>query len=597
MPRINAQSPDGRTLPGGRASSGARPTAVSPASSKPDTTLARYQMLARRTRDFFLFLRRSDLKIVEVNDAAIAGYGYRKSELLEMTFVDLYASATDADHANALATMDATGSVFFETNHQRKNGKSFPVDVSAQTAMLGDEEIVLAVVRDVSERKSAESRLEYLAQCDSLTGLANRASTVEKLQHAVADARRRGSMCGVLFLDIDRFKNVNDTLGHNEGDKLLTLVAERLRQNTQRTDQIGRLGGDEFVIVTTDVYRTDDVASVARKILDALERPFAIGDHELRVTASIGISAYPVDAENGETLIRNAHTAMYQAKGTGRNNFQFFTPDMRERIMRRLGLENELRLALQREDFYLEYQPVINMTSGIIVGAETLLRWKHPLTGEYSPDEFVPLAEDTGLIVPIGAWVLESACKQSNVWQLAGCSPLRITVNVSARQLLEPDFLAEVASFLRAAHMRPSSLELELTETALMADVERAASVLYQLRGMGVRISIDDFGTGYSSLGYVKRLPIDILKIDRSFIRELDVDPASQAITAAIITLAHSLKVRVIAEGVETAAQYRVLRRLSCDEMQGYFFSAPVSANDFRHLFKRGFVDIVSRAR
>jgi len=562
-----------------------------------DTSLARYQLLSQRSRDIFLFVRRGDLRILEVNDAALAAYGYEQNELLGMSLVDLYAAGSEYDHNAALDSIDIVGGTFFEAVHRRKDGTTFTVEASAQSATLGGERIVLAVVRDISAQRAAESRLAYLAQHDSLTGLANRALTVDHLNQAIASAKSTGTICAVLFIGMDRFNTVNNALGHSAGDEFLKAVAERLRQNARQADAVGRLDGDEFIVVLTDLCRTDDATAVARKISASLSSPALMDDCDVEVTASIGTSAFPVDGSDAETLIRNAGAAMYHVKNSGGDSVEVFTSEMLAQEESRLGLESALRQALRQQEFHLEYQPVINMASGVIVGAEALLRWRHTLAGMHPPDDFVPLAEELGLIGPIGDWVLDAACAQSLAWRKAGRPAIRMTVNVSTCQVLEARFVDDLVATMRRYEMDPSNLELELTETAIMKDVDRAASVLFRLRALGVRISIDDFGTGYSSLGYLKRLPIDTLKIDRSFIRELDVDPASQAITAAVITVAHNLKLRVIAEGVETAAQYRVLRRLSCDEMQGYFFSRPVLPAEFQRLFNDKFAEIVSQAR
>ena len=430
-------------------------------------------------------------------------------------------------------------------------------------------------------RKQAEERIRHLAHYDELTGLANRSMFSQRLSHALAQARRNGMQLAVLFIDLDRFKNINDTLGHEAGDSVLKEVAERLQGCLRESDTVGRLGGDEFVVLLEGIPQSMHCAEVAQKILTAVARPFALDTQEFHLTASIGISTYPADSEDVQSLLKNADIAMYRAKELGKNNFQFYSAQMNIHTLERLALESSLRGALERNEFLLHYQPKVDIRSGRIIGMEALVRWQHPTKGLIPPMQFIPLAEETGLIVPIGEWVLRTACARNKSWQEQGLPPLRIAVNLSARQFTHENLLQDVARVLNETGLDAAFLELEITESMVMHDPEHAIELLNKLKAMGISISIDDFGTGYSSLSYLKRFPIDSVKIDRSFIRDLPLDGDDAAITQAIIAMAHGLKLKVIAEGVETGEQLSFLRAHKCDEMQGYYFSKPLPEHEF----------------
>jgi diguanylate cyclase (GGDEF)-like protein/PAS domain S-box-containing protein len=431
------------------------------------------------------------------------------------------------------------------------------------------------------ERRDAEDRLSHLARYDALTGLPNRRLFQDRLVQAMAQARRNDWLMAVLFIDLDRFKLVNDTLGHAVGDKLLVEAAARLNTCVRTSDTVGRLGGDEFAAILSDLARPGDAGIVAQKIVEALARPFqlALGtsNHETFVSASIGITVFPNDGDEAGALIMNADAAMYRAKDQGRNNYQYFTPEMNERAIARVQLENQLRRALEKEELLLEYQPRIDLRSGAICGFEALLRWRHPERGIIAPGEFIPALEDMGLIVPVGEWVMQRACRQMVEWQKAGVSVPPVAVNLSARQFQQKDLEASVSRILRDTGIDPALLQVEITESLLMQDPEGAARTLRGLRDSGVKLSVDDFGTGYSSLSYLKRFPIHALKIDRGFVRDIASDPDDAAIARAIINLAHSLGLSVVAEGVETAEQLGFLVAHGCDEMQGFYFSPAVS--------------------
>jgi diguanylate cyclase (GGDEF)-like protein/PAS domain S-box-containing protein len=434
------------------------------------------------------------------------------------------------------------------------------------------------VARDVTSQVLAEQRIQYMATHDGLTGLANRPMFSQMLNHAIESARRYRRRFAVLFIDLDRFKFINDTLGHEAGDILLQEMAKRLTHTLRASDIIARFGGDEFVVLLSEIKDVPEVAGVANKILDALILPVRVADQEWRVTASIGISTFPDDAQDEQSLMKNADMAMYLAKSEGKNNYQFYSQEIRIEARERLILENNLRRAQEQSEFFLHYQPKVDLETSAITGVEALLRWHNPELGAVSPAKFIPLAEETGLIVPIGRWVLRTACAQGVSWQRQGLPDIPIAVNLSARQFADENLLAEITAALVDSGMSPALLELEITEGMVMQNPERTVQKLDRIREMGVRLAIDDFGTGYSSLAHLKRFPIDTLKVDRSFISDIPHDAEDVAITGAIIAMGKSLDLLVVAEGVETQAQMDFLREHQCDQMQGYFFSKPVSA-------------------
>ncbi|RJF99239.1 EAL domain-containing protein [Noviherbaspirillum saxi] len=464
-----------------------------------------------------------------------------------------------------------------------KDGRMFWADaymapVREETGVVNHYVVTL---NDITATKRYQAELEFQANRDTLTGLANRNLLQDRLRQASAYAARYGHPVWVLFFNLDRFKFVNDTLGHHAGDQLLKVVADRLRAAVRETDTIARLSGDEFVLVLPE--RTEEHLSpaVVRRIMDSVAEPIVMESYEFVMSSSVGIAVCPSDGGDAETLIKHAGIAMYRAKETGRNNFQFYTSAMNERAMERLRIESDLRNALERNEFALHYQPQLDLKTGRLIGAEALIRWHHPVLGTVPPGRFIELAEEIGLIVPIGVWVLRTACRQSMAWQRAGMGPLRIAVNLSARQFYQQDLVATIRDILAETGLEPQLLELELTESMMMNDVEVAVDILRNLKAIGVQLSIDDFGTGYSSLSYLKRFPIDLLKIDQSFVRDITLDPDDAAIVLSIISLAHSLRLQVIAEGVETEAQLAYLQRHGCDYMQGYYFSRPLPTTEF----------------
>ena len=454
-----------------------------------------------------------------------------------------------------------------------------------------DSESLSRSIRYAIHRHKMEAAMEqarrlenHLAFHDGLTGLPNRKLLLDRLHQALARARRQGCHVAVLFLDLDRFKSVNDNLGHAMGDLLLDAVADRLTRCIRQADTAARLGGDEFVIVLGEIEQQHGPATVAQKILTDVAKPFSLDGHELLVTASVGISLSPHDGDAPETLIQNADAAMYRAKEQGGSRYQFYLPAMNARALERMRLEKDLRRAIERQELQAYYQPQTDMRTGQITGFEALLRWRHHDLGLLPARDFIPLAEETGLIVPIGEWILHAACAQSEAWRDAGGANGRMSVNLSARQFRHGDLTATVAWALREACLGPDCLALEITESSAMHDADHILATLHEVKRMGVQLAIDDFGTGYSSLSYLRRFPLDILKIDQSFVRNITASPDGVAITRAIIDMAHSLQLKAIAEGVETVEQQELLQSLGCDEQQGYLFSRPLPADEATRL-------------
>ncbi len=430
------------------------------------------------------------------------------------------------------------------------------------------------------ERNAAKVAL-LAANYDSLTQLPNRTLFVERLSHALSRGRRDNSRVAVLFVDLDHFKKVNDTLGHTAGDKLLQEAARRLTACMRETDTVARFGGDEFTVILPDLQDAHNTKLVARKILECLAEPFVIDGAEIFVTGTLGITVFPDDGEDTETLLKNADTAMYKGKGEGRNTFRFFTAKMNAEALEYLELENALRHAIKHEQFILDYQPIIDLKTGRVTSAEALLRWNHPERGLVAPNEFVSLAEETGMIVPIGEWVLRTACEQMNVWRNVGLSSVHLSVNVSARQSRDAAFKDMIKGVLKETGADPKSITLEITESLFMEDEDNALTFLREFRDMGINLSLDDFGTGYSSVSYLKRFPVNILKIDRSFVVDIGKDTESRGLVEAIIAMAHSQNMKVIAEGAETEEQVEFLRSRQCDEVQGFYFSHPLPPEEF----------------
>ena len=486
------------------------------------------------------------------------------------------------------ASILSSGSWQGEICNRRKNGELYNewLTISSVRDDQGKVTHYVGVFTDISRRKKAEEKIRHMAYYDGLTDLPNRALFRERLNQAINHAGEGRRPMAVLLVDLDRVKLINDTLGHDVGDRLLKAVAGRLSSCLREEDMVARLGGDEFMILLADLPASQGAAHVAKKILEALKPPFHIDEHELFVTASVGVSLYPEDGADADTLLKNADTAMYRAKGRGRNTFQIFTQAMKTEMSEQHALANSLRRALERDEFFLHYQPQVSILTGELIGMEALLRWNHPELGAIAPDQFIRWAEDTGLIIPLGEWVLRKACQQNRLWQKAGYRPLTVAVNLSARQFQQPDIVETISSILDQTGLRPSSLELEITESVVMESSGPGLETPHELKALGVQFSIDDFGIGYSSLSYLKRFPVDTLKMDRSFVCDVATDPSDAAIASAVVALGHGLKLKVLAEGVETQGQLAFLKTLQCDKMQGYLFSKPLPAEAFESLLR-----------
>ena len=501
----------------------------------------------------------------------------------------------------SLAPFEMTHRGFQEANESlRYLNETLERRIDEQTAELRAREQTLArrareltaanveLQREGAERMRSEEQLAYTAQYDHLTGLANRALFKDRLEQSLFRTERSGNLMALMCLDLNHFKAVNDSLGHGAGDLLLKEVAERLESSVRKSDTVARMGGDEFSIILDDFAEAQYIAPRAQKVIDYLAQPYVLDGHEVFVTTSVGIAVYP--SSSRESLIADADNAMYSAKKQGNDAYLFHTPEMNALARERLNTESKLRRALDQEEFLVYYQPKVDLTTGMIVGAEALLRWQDPEGGLISPGKFIPVLEDIGMIGRVGEWVMTTACRQGKAWQRDGFPPLRMAVNISARQFGQQSLIDTVAGALSETGFDPNRLELEVTESLLMEDIESNSRLLSELKTYvgGLQVSIDDFGTGYSSLYYLKTLPIDVLKIDKSFIRDITTDPDDAAITAAIINLAHDLNLKVVAEGVETEGQLAYLRGKACDEAQGYYFSYPLPSNEFTRLLERG---------
>ncbi len=517
---------------------------------------------------------------LSVNEAAVNHYGYTQDEFLRMNVRDIWAPGDQTQYEESLRERSHEQTLHLQRQHRTKDGRIVDVEITAQPFMQGGRPVWLTLVNDITGRKQAEERLMHMAHYDVLTDLPNRVLFYDRLKQALAQAKRNQWITGVMFMDVDRFKNINDTLGHAVGDLLLQQVSERLVRSVRSGDTVGRLGGDEFAIVLSNLSSAQDASLVAQKIMANFNEPFKLEGAEVFVTASIGITLYPEDSTEQDALIKNADAAMYKAKEAGRNSYQFYTPEMNARGLALLNLEGSLRHALERDEFMLHYQPKASVADGEITGFEALLRWNHPERGLVSPAEFIPVLEETGLIVPAGAWVLNAVCLQIKQWEHAGVRQMPVAVNLSARQFLTRDLGTTIKGILDEHRVDPRLLELEITESSLMVNPEEAARTLGYLKSLGVKLSIDDFGTGYSSLGYLKRFPLDALKVDGSFVRDITTNPDDATITRAVISMAHSLGLKVIAEGVETEPQLAFLAEHGCNEIQGYYFARPMPAEE-----------------
>jgi diguanylate cyclase (GGDEF)-like protein/PAS domain S-box-containing protein len=530
----------------------------------------------------------ADGRIETCNAAACRIFGYPESELLGRPFASLLVGSGESfdPYLAVPALAGVRQEDLLEMTGIRQNGDTFPVELSLSTIALHGEPTLIVTVRDITARKATERLILHNATHDALTNLPNRVLFDERLRAAVEQAEASGEVFAVLFFDLDRFKMVNDSLGHSVGDALLIAVGQRLSAAVGVRDIVARMGGDEFILILRHLRRGEDLIRPAQAILEAIRPPFHVHGHELHITASIGISLYPDDEQCPEQLLKLADVALYRAKAAGRNRAQLVKPTMNASIIQQMMLEGQLRRAIEQDQLALVFQPQVNLASGKVVGVEALVRWQHPEMGLVPPEQFVPLAEETGLIEPLGLWVLKTACAQHRRWREAGVADLRLAVNVSARQLQRGRLDKKVFQACRESGMDPKLLELELTESVLMQEGE-SSLVLERLTASGISLALDDFGTGYASLSYLRRFPIDRLKIDRSFVRDLDSAAGDGALACAVIHMAHALGLDVIAEGVETLEQIQVLRRFRCDEVQGFLIGKPMLGEQILSLVKQ----------
>jgi diguanylate cyclase (GGDEF)-like protein/PAS domain S-box-containing protein len=526
-----------------------------------------------------------------VNPAYEHTTGYSRAEMVGQTPSIIKSGRHDEQFYQTLWRTILAGEVYRNVMVNRRKDGSLYYEEKTITPLKNERgEIThfISTGKDITERMQAQEHLQYLAHHDDLTRLPNRVLFMDRLDQALIRAHFHHRILAVLFLDLDHFKNINDTLGHNVGDRFLETTAQRLADCVREGDTVARLGGDEFAVLLEDIAQLEDISLVARKVLAAFDAAFTVEGHELFITTSIGVSLYPNDGADGHTLLKHADAAMYKAKELGRNNFQYYSADMSARAFERLTLETHLRHALEREEFVLYYQPQVDVTQDRIVGVEALIRWRHPEFGLLAPQQFITLAEDTGLIVPIGEWVARGACEQAREWRALGLGDIRVAVNLSARQFNEPDFVDRMVRLVADSLMEAGMLELELTEGTVMKNAPQTVEKLRALSNLGVRFAIDDFGTGYSSLSYLSRFPIHTLKIDRQFVQNAPRDANDTEIVKTIIAMARSLKLAVVAEGVEEASQRAFLRDQGCDVMQGYLFCHPLPVEELTELLRSG---------
>ena len=540
----------------------------------------RYRAVIEQISEGIFLVDAASKQITEANAAYCILLGYTSAEILQLTLYDVVALDRQTIECELTHILANRVDSVVESVHRRKDASLVSVEVGVNLIYYGGKEVLCFTVRDITERKRSEEMLQHYAYHDLLTDLPNRMLFNKRLSNFLADAQRKQHLMAVMFLDLDRFKNINDTLGHAVGDQLLQAVAERLKCCLRSGDTVARWGGDEFTVLLPEVRSLEYAARAGQRILDALKQPFEVKGHQLHISGSIGVAVYPQDGKDADTLVKHADAALYRSKEQGRSQYQFYSPTMTSRVSNVLKLENYLHQALERQEFLLYYQPQININTGKIFGMEALLRWQNPELGFISPGAFIPLAEETNLIVPIGDWVLRKACAQTKAWQAAGLPPIRMGINLSPQQFQQSNLPVLVEKTLRQTGLDPQWLELEITETTIMQDVDFARQILDQLKEMGVHISMDDFGTGYSSLSYLKQFPFHTLKIDQSFVRELQDTPQDLAIISAIVALGGGFNLSIIAEGVETKEQAKLLRCMQCEQMQGYWFSRPLKLED-----------------
>jgi len=552
------------------------------------TVISRFDNLTRYSNDIIV-LCNEEGTIIDANKQALEAYGQPIEELRQKKLRAM-CDMGENECSMLWQQLEKKQEISFDSLQFRRDGTTFPVEVTASWIEVGERKLLQAIIRDVTERKEAAQLLLHQAQHDPLTGLPNRTLITDRLQQAIYKSKRQHSQTALLFLDLDRFKNINDTLGHNVGDTILNTIAQRIKRTLREADTVARFGGDEFMVLVENIHNIADIANLAVKLIDTISQPMFVEQQEVYVTTSIGISIAPIDSDSTDQMIRFVETAMYRAKEMGRNNYQFYTSNMNAHTRERLALETSLRKALAKDEFVVYYQPQIELSTGKIVGSEALVRWQHPERGLVPPDDFIPIAEETGLITEIGLWVLEQACRQNLRWHEAGFTELSVAVNLSARQFIDRNLQRDIFDILLRTNFAPKYLELEITESLSMFDVNTSIAIMDSFSNKGISIAIDDFGTGYSSLSHLHLFPIDKLKIDRSFIDQLS-NNSNDLLVPTIIALSQQLKLKVIAEGVETEQQLEILRQLKCPLVQGYYFSKPVPAHEFSALLQNNTKD------
>ena len=552
---------------------------------------ARFRAALDITADAILLLDRDSMRFIDCNEATCRMLGYSRSDLQTLSPVDVGASSLtdlEAEYDKIIKGKKAFVSLkIVETQLRRKDGLLIPVEIQRDAMLSEGRWVMILVARDITERKQAESRLQQMAYYDQLTGLPNRHMFYESLKGAIIQAEKHQHTISLLNLNLHKFKEINESLGFAFGDFLLNRVGARLINNLRTRDIVGRLGNDEFGLILFNSPGSQGAATVARKILDVLKQPFNWDGREITISSNIGVTVYPNDALDAETMIVYADSALREAKRAGSDNFRYHTAEMNAKMLEKRNLHEALKKAILNEEFVLHYQPKVHIESGKWDSVEALIRWNRPRHGLVSPGQFIAALEETGMIVSVGIWVIKTVCRQIREWQNSGVGPFRIAINVSAKQFLQDDLVTVFSNAILENGIDPSFLEIEITESLLMVDAERAVRVLHELKQLGICLSIDDFGTGYSSLAYLKQFPVDKLKIDLSFIRDVTTDENDAAITMAIINLAHTLKLQVIAEGVETEEQLDFLKANNCDEFQGYYFSRPLPVPELIKLYLR----------
>lgn len=548
-----------------------------------------YKFLIQQASEAIFLVDAQSKQILEANPAYENLLGYTNQELLKLTLYDIVDVSRETLESELKQVSVDKPYLIAETQYCRKDGSSVAVEVNiSRTDEYDNKEILCFAARDISERKQSEEKLQYQAFHDALTGLPNRVQFTKTLSTAIANAKRQDELMAVMFLDLDSFKNVNDTLGHTIGDRLLQSLAQRLGACVREGDTIARWGGDEFTVLLPRIRSTDDTIRLAQRIFDALKKPFEIDQHQLSIKISIGIAVYPQDGQDAETLLKNADAALYRTKDLGRNHYQFYNPSLTSDASLLMKIETLLHQALERKEFFLCYQPQIQLATGEITGMEALLRWQHPELGFVSPSKFIPLASKTDLMLHISKWTIETACEQNLAWQKAGLPPIPISINLCARELRQPNLAEIVARTLDKTGLDPQWLEVEVAESTLKHNLEVANLTLRDLQNLGVRIALDDFGTGFSSLGYLKQFAFRTLKLDRAFIRDLRGNAQERGIISAAIALGRGFNLRVLAVGIETQQQLDLLRSLQCEQAQGYWFSRPLPKDEATQLLIAG---------